>query len=67
MQAISTGVPLMRGIRSARLLVHGASLAEVGPLLAGELAVGPVYALVGFALFSWFEAQARRRGTLEAF
>jgi ABC-2 type transport system permease protein len=67
MQAVSTGLPLMRGIRSARLLVHGASLAEVGPLLAGELAVGLVYALVGFALFSWFEAQARRRGTLEAF
>jgi hypothetical protein len=39
----------------------------VWPLLAGELAVGLAYALTGFALFSWFEAQARRRGTLEAF
>jgi ABC-2 type transport system permease protein len=67
MQAVSAGLPLTRGIQSARLLVNGASLAEVWPLLAGELAVGLAYALAGFALFSWFEAQARRRGTLEAF
>lgn len=67
MQAVSSGLPLSRGIQSARLLVTGASLAEVWPLLAGELAVGLAYALVGFALFSWFESQARQRGTLEAF
>jgi hypothetical protein len=29
--------------------------------------MGLIYALLGFALFSWFESQARRRGTLEAF
>jgi len=67
MQTISAALPLTRGIQAARLLVAGASLAEVWPLLAGELAVGLVYALAGFTLFSWFEAQARRRGTLEAF
>ncbi|MFQ5575490.1 MAG: ABC transporter permease [Anaerolineae bacterium] len=66
-QTISGGLPLTRGIQSARLLVSGASLAEVWPLLAGELAVGLAYALFGFGFFSWFEAQARRRGTLEAF
>lgn len=67
MQAVSSGLPLTRGIQSARLLVNGASLAEVWPLLIGELGVGLAYALAGFALFSWFESQARRRGTLEAF
>ncbi len=67
MQTVSAVLPLTRGIRSARLLVKGASLAEVWPLLAGELAIGLIYALAGFALFSRFEAQARRRGTLEAF
>jgi ABC-2 type transport system permease protein len=67
MQIVSAVLPLTRGIRSARLLVGGASLAEVWPLLAGELAVGLVYALAGFILFSWFEAQARQRGTLESF
>lgn len=66
-QAVGTGLPLTRGIRSARLLVTGASLGEVWPLLAGELGVGLAYALVGFALFRWFELQAKRRGTLEAF
>ncbi|MCK4471917.1 MAG: ABC transporter permease [Anaerolineae bacterium] len=67
MRAVSTGLPLTRGIPSARLLVAGASLAEVWLLLAGELAVGLAYAMVGFAFFRWFEFQARRRGTLEAF
>ena len=67
MRAISTGLPLTRGIPSARLLVAGAPLAAVWPLLAGELAVGLAYAMVGFAFFRWFEFQARRRGTLEAF
>jgi ABC-2 type transport system permease protein len=67
MQTISAGLPLTRGIPAARLLVTGASLVEVWPLLAGELAVGLIYALIGFAFFRWFEFQARRRGTLEAF
>lgn len=67
MQTISACLPLSRGIQAARLLVAGASLAEVWPLLVGEMMVGLVYALTGFALFSWFEAQARKRGTLEAF
>lgn len=67
LQAISAGLPLSRGIRAARLLVTGASIGEVWPLLAGELAVGMIYTLAGLALFHWFELQARHRGTLEAF
>jgi ABC-2 type transport system permease protein len=67
MQTISAGLPLTRGIQAGRLLVNGASLSDAWPLLVGELVVGLVYAMAGFALFSWFEAQARRRGTLEAF
>ena len=67
MHALSSVVPLTRGIQSARLLVNGASLGEVAPLLFAELAVGLVYALAGFALFRWVEFQARQRGTLEAF
>lgn len=66
-QAVGTALPLTRGIQSARLLVNGASLAEVWPLLTGELAVGLFYALIGFVIFHWFEEQARHRGTLEAF
>jgi len=67
MQTISTLLPLTRGIHAARLLVKGASLAEVWPLLVGETVVGLIYALAGFLLFSRFEARAKRRGPLEAF
>lgn len=66
-QTISNVLPLTRGIRAARLSVAGAPLGEVLPLLAGELAVGCAYALLGFALFRWVEIQAKRSGTLEAF
>jgi len=31
----------------------------------GEFVVGAMYVLVGYALFRWFEFQAKRRGTLE--
>jgi ABC-2 type transport system permease protein len=66
MQTVSAGLPLTRGIQSARLLVDGAPLAQVWPLLAGELVVGFVYALAGFACLRWFELLARQRGALEA-
>jgi ABC-2 type transport system permease protein len=67
MQAISFCLPLTRGIAAARLIIRGADLSEVAPLLIGELAVGVIYALLGYTLFRWFELQAKRRGTLEAF
>jgi ABC-2 type transport system permease protein len=67
MQAISFCLPLTRGIAAARLIIRGASLSEVAPLLIGEVVVGAIYALLGYALFRWFELQAKRRGTLEAF
>ena len=60
-------MPLTRGIAAARLLVQGASLAEVMPLLLGELAVGLVYSLLGYLLFAVFEIEAKKRGTLEVF
>ncbi|GAH56432.1 unnamed protein product, partial [marine sediment metagenome] len=67
MQVVSKWLPLTRSIKSARLFVSGASLTEVSLLLASEFAIGLAYALVGFIFFRWFEFQARKRGTLEAF
>jgi len=67
MQAVSFCLPLTRGIAAARLIIRGASLSEVAPLLIGEVVVGAIYALLGYSLFRWFELQAKRRGTLEAF
>ena len=66
-QVTSSVLPLTRGISAARLLVQGASLTEVLPLLLGELAVGLVYALLGYLLFAVFEVEAKKRGTLEVF
>jgi ABC-2 type transport system permease protein len=66
-QAISSALPLTRGIAAARLLVQGASLGEVMPLLLGELAVGMVYGLLGYLMFAVFEVEAKKRGTLEVF
>lgn len=66
-QSVSSVLPLTRGISAARLLVQGAGLADVTPLLLGELAIGLVYALLGYLLFAVFEVEAKRRGTLEVF
>jgi ABC-2 type transport system permease protein len=67
MQAISYALPLTRGITAGRALVSGASLADVGTLLWGELGIGLVYGLLGYILFAMFEIVAKRRGTLEVF
>jgi ABC-2 type transport system permease protein len=67
MQTVAWGLPLTRGIAAARQLIAGSPLAEVGSLLVGELALGVLYILLGYSLFRWFEFQAKRRGTLEAF
>ncbi len=64
-QAVSQFLPLTRGIAAARLIIAGAPLREVWPLLRGELLIGAVYVFAGYALFRWFEFQAKRRGTLE--
>jgi len=66
-QVVSYALPLTRGIAAARLLVGGAGLLEVTPLLLGELGVGLAYFLVGYILFAVFEVVAKRRGTLEVF
>lgn len=67
MQSISAVLPLSHGIAAARLLVQGARLADVSPLLLAELSIGVIYAALGFTFFSWFESRAKRTGTLEAF
>jgi len=67
MQTISGGLPLTRGIAAARALIAGGSLADVTPLLIGEFLLGVIYITLGYVLFRWFEFEAKRRGTLEAF
>jgi ABC-2 type transport system permease protein len=64
-QAISSAMPLTRGIAAARLLIDGASAGSIMPLLMGELGIGILYSFLGYLLFTGFEIEAKRRGTLE--
>jgi ABC-2 type transport system permease protein len=67
MQEISRAVPLTHGIEAARAVARGASFGDVDQLLATELAIGAVFAGLAFALFRVFEAEGRRRASLETF
>jgi ABC-2 type transport system permease protein len=66
-QIISASLPLTRGIAAVRLAINGTALPDLLPLLRAELLIGLAYALAGFALFRWFEVQAKRHGALEVF
>jgi ABC-2 type transport system permease protein len=67
LQIISYGLPLTRGVEAARQAAAGATIGQVGGLLAGEIVVGVVYAMLGYALFRALEAYARRGGLQEAY
>jgi len=67
MQTISQFLPLTRGIHAARLLANGVSLSYALSLLVGELAIGGLYAVLGYVLLRLLENIARRLGTLDAF
>jgi ABC-2 type transport system permease protein len=65
LETIARGVPLTHGILAAREVAAGASLGEVRGLVATEAAIGSVYAVLAYALLRLFEADGRRRATLE--
>ena len=67
LQVVSYSLPLTRGVQAARDAAAGASLGHVSGLLAGELAVGLVWATAGYLLFRWLESFARRGGLQEAY
>jgi ABC-2 type transport system permease protein len=65
MEAIGRGLPLTHGIEAAREVAGGASLSSVGGLVATEALVGTAYAAAAYGLFRVFEAESRRRASLE--
>jgi ABC-2 type transport system permease protein len=65
LQPLSSIVPLTRSVAAARQAVDGASFATIAPDLAGDLAVGAAYLLLGFVLLRRMEFAARRSGALE--
>jgi len=65
MQAVSVALPLTHGIEAAREVAAGGALGDVADLVLLEVAIGAAYAAASFALFRFFEADGRRRASLE--
>lgn len=67
LEAVGRALPLTHGIEAAREIVAGASLGSVRDLVVTEALVGAAYAVVAYVLFRLFEAEGRRRGSLETY
>ncbi|MGH2392903.1 MAG: ABC transporter permease [Candidatus Limnocylindria bacterium] len=66
MQAVSQVLPFTHGLQAVREAIDGASLAEVGVLIATEALIGLAYAVAAFFLFRWLERSAYRNATLDS-
>jgi ABC-2 type transport system permease protein len=65
MATLGRGLPLTHGIEAARRVASGASLGSVGGLLWREVVVGACYGALAYVLMRVFEAEGRRRASLE--
>lgn len=65
--AIGRCLPLTHGIEAAREIASGAALGDVAGLLGTEALIGLAYATAAYVLFRVFEAEGRRRASLETY
>ena len=65
--AIGRCLPLTHGIEAAREIASGVPLGDVSGLLATEALIGLAYATAAYVLFRVFEAEGRRRASLETY
>ncbi|HVG93797.1 MAG TPA: ABC transporter permease, partial [Planctomycetota bacterium] len=65
--AIGRCLPLTHGIEAARQIVAGTPVGDVSGLLWTEAGIGLAYATAAYVLFRVFEAEGRRRASLETF
>jgi ABC-2 type transport system permease protein len=65
MSTIGSGLPLTHGIAAARVVAGGGSLGSVSTLIWKEVAVGAAWTVAAYVLLRFFEAEGRRRATLE--
>ena len=65
--AIGRCLPLTHGIEAGREIVAGTPLSDVSGLLVTEALIGLAYATAAYALFRVFEAEGRRRASLETY
>jgi ABC-2 type transport system permease protein len=65
LQAAVQVLPLTHGLQAVRELLDGASVPDVLPNVAAELAVGAGWLVVTLVAYRRFVARARRDGTLD--
>ncbi|SCF47102.1 ABC transporter permease [Micromonospora mirobrigensis] len=65
MRAVGEALPITHAARAARTLAAGDGLAAAAGNLAAELAVGAGYAVLAALLLRFFEAESRRRASLD--
>jgi ABC-2 type transport system permease protein len=65
MQAVGRVLPLTHGIDAARRIADGTPAGEVSGLVLTEAGIGLCYAALAYTLLRFFEADGRRRATLE--
>jgi ABC-2 type transport system permease protein len=65
MQAVGTVIPVTHAAAAARALVGGGTLGSAAPQIGGELLVGAAYAVLAALLLRFFEAESRRRASLD--
>ena len=65
MGAIGRVLPVTHGIEAARGVAAGEGLGDVATPLLAELGIGAAYAVAAYGLFRFFEADSRRRASLE--
>ncbi|NUR05629.1 MAG: ABC transporter permease [Nocardioidaceae bacterium] len=65
MATVGEALPLSHAIAAARELAAGASWSDVSGLVGTEVLIGVVYAAIGLGGLRYFEAESRRKATLE--
>lgn len=65
MQAVGAVIPVTHAAAAARALVGGGTLGSAAPQIGGELLVGAAYAVLAALLLRFFEAESRRRASLD--
>ncbi|KAF0111125.1 MAG: hypothetical protein FD147_1063 [Chloroflexi bacterium] len=65
LRAFSSSLPMTRGIQAARLALAGAGWSEIAPLVLGEILIGAIYILIGYATFRFTERASMKSGMLD--
>jgi ABC-2 type transport system permease protein len=65
MQTVSQFLPFTHGLEAVRQAIDGATLSQVGGLIATEFLIGLAYAVAAFFLFRWLERSSYRNATLD--